>query len=153
LMGLLSPGGVHSHERHLFAMLELAVRMQVPEVAVHAFLDVRDMPPKSAGPSLAALHQRCDALAGGSDTRIRIASVSGRYYAMDRDERWDRVRRAWEAIVEARAGYGAGDDAAATDAAYARGENDEFVAPTVVVPSQGEPAPMAEGDAVVFMNF
>src|SRR5690606_15958421 len=105
LMGLLSRGGVHSHERHRFAMLALAVRMQVPEVAVHAFLDGRDMPPKSAGPSLAALQQRCDALAEGATTRIRIASVSGRYYAMDRDKRWDRVHRAWEAIVEARSDY------------------------------------------------
>ncbi len=153
LMGLLSPGGVHSHERHLFAMLELAVRMQVPEVAVHAFLDGRDMPPKSAGPSLAALQQRCDALAEGAATRIRIASVSGRYYAMDRDKRWDRVHRAWEAIVEARSDYRAVDAASALEAAYARGETDEFVAPTVVAPPQGEPAPMADGDAVVFMNF
>jgi len=152
LMGLLSPGGVHSHERHLFAMLELAVRMQVPEVAVHAFLDGRDMPPKSAGPSLAALQQRCTALSGDA-TRIRIASVSGRYYAMDRDKRWDRVHRAWEAIVEARSDYRAVDAATALEAAYARGETDEFVAPTVVAPPQGEPAPMADGDAVVFMNF
>src|SRR5687768_5885441 len=84
LMGLLSPGGVHSHEAHLFAMLELARREGVAKVAVHAFLDGRDMPPQSARPSLLRLQQHCDA-AGNA----RIASVSGRYYAMDRDQRWD----------------------------------------------------------------
>src|SRR3546814_127672 len=99
LMGLLSPGGVHSHERHIFAMLDLAARLRVPRVAVHAFLDGRDMPPRSAAPSIAALQARCDALGNA-----RIASVSGRYYAMDRDQRWDRVRRAWDAMVEARSG-------------------------------------------------
>ena len=148
LMGLLSPGGVHSHERHLFAMLELAARMQVPKVAVHAFLDGRDMPPRSAAPSIDALQVRCDALADSS-TQARIASIGGRYYAMDRDQRWDRVRRAWDAMVEARADQHADTAQAALEAAYARGENDEFVAPTVI----GEGAAMADGDAVVFMNF
>ncbi len=149
VMGLLSPGGVHSHERHIFAMLDLAARMGVPRVAVHAFLDGRDMPPKSAAPSLAALQARCAALGNA-----RIASVSGRYYAMDRDQRWDRVRRAWDAIVEARAEQHASDAQAALDAAYARGENDEFVAPTVIDGGVIDgAAPMSDGDAVVFMNF
>jgi 2,3-bisphosphoglycerate-independent phosphoglycerate mutase len=145
VMGLLSPGGVHSHERHVFAMLELAARMHVPRVAVHAFLDGRDTPPRSAAASLAALQARCDAL----DNDTRIASVGGRYYAMDRDQRWDRVHRAWDAIVEARADHHAATAQAALKAAYARGENDEFVAPTVIDGA----APMADGDAVVFMNF
>ena len=149
VMGLLSPGGVHSHERHVFAMLDLAVRMGVPEVAVHAFLDGRDTPPRSAAASLAALQAHCDALAAGSGTRLRIASVSGRYYAMDRDKRWDRLHRAWDAIVEARSEYRAADASAALEAAYARGENDEFVAPTVI----GEGARVEDADAVVFMNF
>ncbi|MCA1715088.1 MAG: 2,3-bisphosphoglycerate-independent phosphoglycerate mutase, partial [Gammaproteobacteria bacterium] len=86
VMGLLSPGGVHSHQTHIFAMLELARREGVPQVAVHAFLDGRDMPPRSAQPSLAALQAAC-AAAGNA----RIASVGGRYYAMDRDRRWERV--------------------------------------------------------------
>ena len=149
VMGLLSPGGVHSHELHVFAMLELAARMQVPQVAVHAFLDGRDMPPRSAGPSLQALQDKCDALGSTSSTNLRIATVSGRYYAMDRDQRWDRLHRAWEAIVEARSEYRVADAQAALAAAYARGENDEFVAPTVV----GDGAPVADGDAIVFMNF
>jgi 2,3-bisphosphoglycerate-independent phosphoglycerate mutase len=149
VMGLLSPGGVHSHERHIFAMLDLAARLQVPRVAVHAFLDGRDMPPRSAEPSLAALQAKCAALADTSATSVRVASVSGRYYAMDRDKRWERLHRAWEAIVEARSEFHATDALAALAAAYARGENDEFVAPTVI----GDGVPVADGDAVVFMNF
>ena len=144
VMGLLSPGGVHSHERHVFAMLELARRERVPAVAVHAFLDGRDMPPRSGLPSLQALQAACDA-AGNA----RSASVSGRYFAMDRDRRWDRMQRAWDAIVEGRAGHDAPDAASALDAAYARGENDEFVAPTTI----GGGVPVRDGDAVVFMNF
>jgi 2,3-bisphosphoglycerate-independent phosphoglycerate mutase len=149
VMGLLSPGGVHSHERHIFAMLELAARAGVPRVAVHAFLDGRDMPPKSARPSLEALQAKCTALGNAHAVEIRVASVGGRYYAMDRDKRWDRVHLAWDAIVEAQAAQHAPDALAALEAAYARGENDEFVAPTVIDGA----SPMADGDAVVFMNF
>ena len=144
VMGLLSPGGVHSHENHVFAMLELAHRAGVPQVAVHAFLDGRDTPPQSAEPSLRALQALCDTLGNA-----RIASVGGRYYAMDRDKRWDRVRRGWDAIVEAQAEHRAVDASSALQQAYARGENDEFVAPTVLDGAQ----PMRDGDAVVFMNF
>lgn len=149
VMGLLSPGGVHSHERHILAMLEMAARMGVPRVAVHAFLDGRDMPPKSARPSLEALQAKCAALGSASGVEMHVASVGGRYYAMDRDQRWERVRLAWDAIVEAQAAHRAPDALAALDAAYARGETDEFVAPTVVDGAR----PMADGDAVVFMNF
>lgn len=144
VMGLLSPGGVHSHERHIFAMLELAHRAGVPRVAVHAFLDGRDTPPQSADASLRALQALCDRLGNA-----RIASVSGRYYAMDRDKRWDRLLRAWNAIVDADGEQRAADAASALHAAYARGENDEFVAPT----SLDGAVPMQDGDAVVFMNF
>ena len=149
VLGLLSPGGVHSHEQHLFAMLDLAARLQVPQVAVHAFLDGRDTPPRSAEPSLRALQTCIDQLTATSSTRLRIASISGRYYAMDRDRRWDRLHRAWDAIVEARSQYRATDAFAALTAAYTRGENDEFVAPTVIDGG----APIADGDVVVFMNF
>ncbi|GAB3730661.1 2,3-bisphosphoglycerate-independent phosphoglycerate mutase [Luteimonas pelagia] len=144
LMGLVSPGGVHSHERHLHAMLELARRAGVERVAVHAFLDGRDTPPRSAKPSLEALEAVC-ARAGNA----RVASVAGRYFAMDRDKRWDRVRRAWDAIVEARADHAATSATAALEAAYARDEGDEFVAPTVVDGG----APVRDGDAMVFINF
>jgi 2,3-bisphosphoglycerate-independent phosphoglycerate mutase len=144
VMGLLSPGGVHSHEAHIFAMLDLAAREGVARVAVHAFLDGRDTPPQSAEPSLRALQDKCAALGNA-----RIATVGGRYHAMDRDKRWERVHRAWDAIVEAQAEQRAPDALAALAAAYARGENDEFVAPTVLDGAQ----PMRDGDAVVFMNF
>ncbi|WP_386751741.1 2,3-bisphosphoglycerate-independent phosphoglycerate mutase [Luteimonas padinae] len=144
LLGLLSPGGVHSHEAHLFAMLALAKREGVARVAVHAFTDGRDMPPRSAAPSLRALQDAC-AAAGNA----HVASVSGRYFAMDRDKRWERVRRAWDAIVDAQSPHHAPDALAALEAAYARDENDEFVAPTVIDGA----APVADGDAVVFMNF
>lgn len=144
VMGLLSPGGVHSHEAHIFAMLELAARLKVPRVAVHAFLDGRDTPPRSAHDSLVALQTLCDQLGNA-----RIASVSGRYYAMDRDARWERVEAAWEAMVDAEGMHTAGTALKALDAAYARGENDEFVQPTVI----GAGAKIIDGDAVVFMNF
>jgi 2,3-bisphosphoglycerate-independent phosphoglycerate mutase len=149
VMGLLSPGGVHSHEQHVFAMLDLAAREGVPQVAMHAFLDGRDTPPRSAEASLRALQAKCDALGNA-----RIATVGGRYFAMDRDKRWDRLRRAWDAIVDAQAEQHAPDALAALAAAYARGENDEFVAPTVIDGGvTGGGAPMRDGDAVVFMNF
>jgi 2,3-bisphosphoglycerate-independent phosphoglycerate mutase len=144
LFGLLSPGGVHSHEEHIFAMLRMAKRRGVASVAVHAFLDGRDTPPRSAEASLRKLQQVCDE-AGNS----RIATISGRYYAMDRDQRWDRVELAYRAITDASADFQADSAIAALEAAYARGETDEFVKPTVI----GNGAKFADGDAVVFMNF
>jgi len=144
VMGLLSPGGVHSHQTHIFAMLELARRMHVPRVAVHAFLDGRDMPPQSAESSIIALQSVCKALGNA-----HVATVSGRYYPMDRDQRWERLHRAWDAIVEARSDVVAADALAALHAAYARGETDEFVAPTVLDGAE----PMGDRDAIVFMNF
>ena len=147
VFGLLSPGGVHSHERHIFAMLDLAKRRGVQRVAVHAFLDGRDTPPRSAEASLRKLEQAC-AQAGNA----RIASVSGRYFAMDRDQRWDRVEKAYVAITEGRAAFTAPNALAALESAYARGENDEFVQPTAIA-SGNAADPMHDGDAGVFMNF
>ncbi len=144
LLGLLSPGGVHSHEAHIFAMLALAASEKVPRIAVHAFLDGRDTPPKSARASLEALQRACDA-AGDA----RIATVTGRYYAMDRDNRWERVEPAYLAITEAAGEQYASNALIALDASYARGETDEFVKPTVI----GDGTRVQDGDAVVFMNF
>ena len=144
VMGLLSPGGVHSHESHVFAMLLLAHRAGMPRVAVHVFLDGRDTPPRSAEASLRALQALCDELGNA-----RIASVGGRYFAMDRDKRWERMRRGWDVMVDAEGEHRATDALSALQAAYARGENDEFVTPTVIHGG----APMRDGDAVVFMNF
>jgi 2,3-bisphosphoglycerate-independent phosphoglycerate mutase len=144
LFGLLSAGGVHSHERHILAMIDIAARAGVPRIAVHAFLDGRDTPPRSASESLQELEAACVRHPG-----VRLASVSGRYFAMDRDQRWDRVRQAWNAIVDAQSTHHAESGLAALDAAYARDENDEFVRPTVI----GSGVPIADGDAVIFMNF
>jgi 2,3-bisphosphoglycerate-independent phosphoglycerate mutase len=144
VFGLLSPGGVHSHEAHIFALLKLAKQQNVKTVAVHAFSDGRDMPPKSAEPSLRALQTLCDALGNA-----HIATISGRYYPMDRDQRWERMQPAYEAIAEARSDYKADSAIDALQAAYARGESDEFVKPTVLLDAKA----MQSGDAVVFMNF
>ncbi|MGA8278494.1 MAG: 2,3-bisphosphoglycerate-independent phosphoglycerate mutase [Rhodanobacteraceae bacterium] len=144
LLGLLSPGGVHSQESHIFAMMDMAAQRGVANIAVHAFLDGRDTPPKSARASLERLGEKCAGLSGAS-----IASVSGRYYAMDRDHRWQRIARAYAAIAEARSSQHADSAVAALEAAYARGETDEFVQPTVI----GTGAAVADGDAVVFMNY
>jgi 2,3-bisphosphoglycerate-independent phosphoglycerate mutase len=144
VFGLLSPGGVHSHEEHIFALLDLAVRAGVPRVAVHAFLDGRDTPPQSAHSSLQKLQAHCVKVGNA-----RIATVSGRYYAMDRDKRWDRVKLAYDAIAEATAEFHADSGVAALQMAYARGETDEFVKPTLV----GAGARIADGDAIIYMNF
>ena len=143
VIGLLSPGGVHSHERHIHAFVRLAAARNVPSIAVHAILDGRDMPPKSAAPSIDAMQAVC------AETGARIATVSGRFYAMDRDKRWERVEPAYHAMVEAASAHHAPTAKAALDAAYARDESDEFVRPTVI--SHG--APIKDGDVVVFMNF
>ena len=148
ILGLASPGGVHSHERQIAAMVELAAASGAPRTLVHAFLDGRDTPPKSAAASLAFLGGVCARFAGA-----RIASICGRYYAMDRDKRWERISTAYELLVDGRAAFTALDPASALDAAYARGETDEFVKPTAILDAGGQPATMADGDVVVFMNF
>jgi 2,3-bisphosphoglycerate-independent phosphoglycerate mutase len=147
VLGLLSPGGVHSHERQLAAMVDLAAGAGA-RVRVHAFLDGRDTPPKSAAASLELLEGVCT-----RHPDARIASITGRYFAMDRDQRWDRVRKAWDAIVDARAEHSAPTATAALEAAYARGESDEFVDATVIGDARNAAATVADGDVVVFMNF
>jgi 2,3-bisphosphoglycerate-independent phosphoglycerate mutase len=144
VFGLLSPGGVHSSEDHIIAFLDMAKKNGVARVAVHAFLDGRDTPPQSARASLQKLQARCAALGNA-----RIATVSGRYYAMDRDKRWERVKLAYDAIAEGIADFHADNALAALDAAYARGETDEFVKPTIL----GAATKIADGDAIVFMNY
>jgi len=144
VFGLLSPGGVHSHENHIFAFLEMAAAQGARQIAVHAFLDGRDTPPQSAHDSLQRLQQICSHY-----PQMHIASICGRYYAMDRDQRWARVEQAYAAITEAHAEFRAETALDGLQQAYARGENDEFVKPTVLHGAR----PMQDGDAVVFMNF
>ncbi len=145
LMGLVSGGGVHSDLGHLRACLELAAREKVASVVVHAFLDGRDTLPRSAPAYLAEVQQAMDDLGTG-----RYGVIAGRYYAMDRDGRWDRTKLAYDALVHGE-GFLAADAQAAVQAAYARGETDEFVRPTLVAP---EPAKLVkDGDVCLFFNF
>ena len=143
LMGLVGPGGVHAVDEHIVAMVELAHRVGLPpdRVLFHAFTDGRDTPPRSADAFLPALEQR---FAG----RARVGTVSGRYFGMDRDRRWDRTGLAYDAIVHGH-GLRARSTQESVAAAYARGESDEFISPTVL---EGTP-PVRAGDAVVHLNF
>jgi 2,3-bisphosphoglycerate-independent phosphoglycerate mutase len=143
ILGLLGPGGVHSHQDHLLALLELAKRKGLKDVAVHHVLDGRDTPPKSALAFASALETPIAATGAG-----RVATVSGRYWTMDRDNRWERVQRAYELLVDGR-GHRQASAPAAIEAAYARGESDEFVEPTIV----GDPWPIRDQDVVVCYNF
>jgi 2,3-bisphosphoglycerate-independent phosphoglycerate mutase len=148
ILGLLSPGGVHSHEDHIHAMAELAVKRGAREVCLHAFLDGRDTPPQSAGQSIRAMEHKFQELGAG-----RIASIIGRYYAMDRDHRWPRIQAAYDLLTLGKAEYRAHSASRALEDAYARGETDEFVQATAIVPAGTPPAVIRNGDVVVFMNF
>jgi 2,3-bisphosphoglycerate-independent phosphoglycerate mutase len=143
IWGLLSDGSVHSHIDHLKALLDVAAANGATRIAVHAVLDGRDKPPRSALAFVDHLEAKLKQLGRG-----RIATVIGRYYAMDRDKRWDRVERAWRAIVEGE-GLPASSAREAVEKSYAAGKSDEFVEPHVI----GTPAPMADGDEVVCFNF
>lgn len=148
VFGLLSSGGVHSHEEHIFAAIRLANKRGASKVYLHAFLDGRDTPPRSAAASLSAARELFNELGCG-----RVASVIGRYYAMDRDNRWDRVKQAWDLLTHGKAPHHATDVQAALEAAYERNENDEFVLPTLIGAADDAPAVVADGDVVLFMNF
>ena len=145
VVGLIGPGGVHANDRHIVALAELAARRGVPRFRLHALLDGRDTPPRSALGFMADLEARL----GTAHPDAAVASVGGRYYAMDRDKRWERTELGYDAIV-----HGVGEQAptarAAIEAAYARGENDEFVRPTVIA---GGMAPLAAGEPIVHASF
>ena len=144
LFGLLSPGGVHSHEDHIFAAVRLAHQRGAKAIYLHAFLDGRDTPPRSAQASIERAEAELASLKAA-----RIATVQGRYFAMDRDKRWDRIEAAAKLLVEGEATFSCDSAMQALTEAYARGENDEFVAPSCI----GDAAPIMDGDAVLFMNF
>lgn len=146
LMGLVSPGGVHSHTDHLYALLRMAKERGLSKVFVHAFLDGRDVPPSSAHEYLAALEEQIKQIGIG-----RVATISGRYYAMDRDKRWERVEKAYRAILGQ--GPTAPSSAAAIQEAYAQGETDEFVVPRVIVENGKPVGTIQDGDSVLFFNF
>jgi 2,3-bisphosphoglycerate-independent phosphoglycerate mutase len=147
LLGLLSDGGVHSHFDHLVGLLEMAARQGLEKVYIHAFLDGRDTPPASGKSYLEKLEAELERIGVG-----RIATLCGRYYAMDRDNRWERVEMAWRALVQGKGVVGA-EPRVALFNAYAHGETDEFVKPTVIVGSDGLLPHIAGGDSVIFFNF
>jgi 2,3-bisphosphoglycerate-independent phosphoglycerate mutase len=148
ILGLLSPGGVHSHEDQILAMVELAARRGLRKIYVHAFLDGRDVPPKSAASSIELLEAKFRELGVG-----KIASIVGRFYAMDRDNRWDRVKVAYDLIAKGKAGVYADSALEGLESAYNRGETDEFVLPTAILSADDKPVALDPEDSVVFMNF
>ena len=147
IIGLLSPGGVHAHERHMSEMVTLAAQKGAKEVYVHAILDGRDVPPKSAKASVVRMEDLLNELGIGY-----IASISGRYYAMDRDNRWNRIKKAYHAMVLADTKFFAQDVISGLKMAYERGESDEFILPTSIV-KNNKKIMIKNGDSVVFMNF
>ena len=148
IMGLLSPGGVHSHEDQIAAMVELAAKRGLDKIYLHAFLDGRDVPPKSAMASLELLEAKFAALGVG-----RTVSIVGRFYAMDRDNRWDRVKQGYDLIAKGEAEFSADSALIALEAAYSRGETDEFVLPTLILDAEHQAVALDPEDSVVFMNF
>lgn len=147
LMGLVSPGGVHSHTKHLYALLELAAKKGLSKVYVHAFLDGRDVPPASAKEYLEELEAKIREIGVGA-----IATISGRYYAMDRDNRWERVEKAYQAIVLGQ-GVEASSALEAVEKSYQDNVTDEFVLPTVVMQDGAPVGKVNNGDGVIFFNF
>lgn len=148
ILGLLSDGGVHSHEEHIQAMVKLAADRGASKIYLHAFLDGRDTPPKSAEKYLKSMEESIDQLGHG-----QIASIVGRYYAMDRDHRWPRVKAAYDLITTGKSDYQAPDALTALHQAYKRGESDEFIKPCAIVASGEKPVCIEDGDVVVFMNY
>ena len=148
IMGLLSDGMVHSSQEHAFGLLRMAKDLEVKQVFLHCFLDGRDTPPESAEKYVAALQEKCREIGVG-----RIATLCGRYYAMDRDKRWERVERAFRLLVHGE-GERATDPLAAIRKSYERGVTDEFVEPIVITNAEGHPtATIQDGDSVIFFNF
>jgi 2,3-bisphosphoglycerate-independent phosphoglycerate mutase len=148
IMGLLSPGGVHSHQDHIFALMELANNYDITHVYIHAFLDGRDTPPNSAQEYMHDTQVKMRELACG-----QFASICGRYYAMDRNSNWDRTQLAYNLIMNGNSEFVAEDAFIAIDLAYERGESDEFIKPTAIVPEGGKAITVNEGDLIVFANY
>ena len=148
IMGLLSPGGVHSHEEQIFSLIKVAAAKGIKKIYLHAFLDGRDTPPRSAKESLAKADALFTELQCG-----QVISVSGRYFAMDRDRNWDRVERGYNLVTRGEAPFHATNGIEALEKAYQRDENDEFVQPTAIHSADHAAFHLCEEDAVVFMNF
>jgi len=148
ILGLLSAGGVHSHEEHIHAMAQIAIERGLENVYLHAFLDGRDTPPKSALTSIRMMEDKFTALGKG-----KIASLIGRYFAMDRDSHWQRVKASYDLMVDGKSRYSTTTAEEALELAYARDETDEFVEATAIHDEGAEPVKIKDGDVVVFMNY
>ena len=148
IMGLLSPGGVHSHECHIHAMVKLAVERGLKKIYLHAFLDGRDTAPKSAKASIKEMQKVFDELGHG-----QFASVIGRYYAMDRDHRWERIKSAYDAMADGNGVFTAKSALKALEKAYERGESDEFVQATSISTESKDTIQIEDGDSMIFMNY
>ncbi|MFT5132021.1 MAG: 2,3-bisphosphoglycerate-independent phosphoglycerate mutase [Gammaproteobacteria bacterium] len=148
ILGLLSSGGVHSHQDHIFALIRQSKQYDIDKIYLHAFLDGRDTSPSSADEFLRHAQQELQAIGKG-----RIASIVGRFYAMDRNQNWERTQAAYELIVQGKAEFQSNDAEHALDMAYQRGETDEFVLPTAITDEQGRTVNIEEGDAIIFANY
>lgn len=148
LLGLVSDGGVHSHLNHLIALVRLAADKGVDRIFIHAFMDGRDTPPKSGADYMATLQDALNEIGVG-----QVATISGRYYAMDRDNRWQRVEKAWQALVDGKAEVTATDPVEAIRDAYLRGENDEFIKPIIIAADKQPATVIKDRDTVIFFNF
>ncbi|WOH36654.1 2,3-bisphosphoglycerate-independent phosphoglycerate mutase [Thalassotalea fonticola] len=148
VFGLMSPGGVHSHDDHILALLDMAKERGANKVYLHAFLDGRDTPPRSAESALKKAEQKFSELGNG-----QVASIIGRYFAMDRDQRWDRVEAAYNLLVSGESLFTAESAVAGLKAAYDRDENDEFVSATNIPDVNGNAISVNDGDSLIFMNF
>ena len=148
ILGLLSPGGIHSHESHISALIDLALEKKAPNIRVHAFLDGRDTPPRSALKSLTSITEKLNSTNTGG-----IASISGRFFAMDRDNRWERIQPVYNMLTSGEAVFQFETPEIALEEAYARGEDDEFVQPTIICNERSPATSIQDNDSVIFMNF
>jgi 2,3-bisphosphoglycerate-independent phosphoglycerate mutase len=148
ILGLLSTGGVHSHQDHIFALIKQSQQYDIDKIYIHAFLDGRDTSPKSAEEYLRNAQQKLDEFGKG-----RIVSIVGRYYAMDRNQNWERTQAAYELMVQGKTEYEVGSAEKALALAYARGESDEFVLPTSISDENGRIVRIENGDAIIFANY
>jgi len=148
ILGLLSPGGIHSHQDNILALIKMADQCQVNDVYLHAFFDGRDTPPKSATEYIHQVYLAMREMGKG-----KFASIIGRYYAMDRNKRWERTKAAYDLICDGTADFRSDDVFIAVDMAYARGESDEFVQPTAITKAGHPPIRVEDGDVIVFANY
>ncbi len=147
IIGLTSPGGIHSHEDHIIAAIDLAHKKNVKNINLHAILDGRDTPPRSAKKSITKIQNKLEECGG------KFASIMGRYYAMDRDQRWERVKKAYDLLTLGKSEYQYKSAIESLEAAYSRNENDEFVSPTSIIQENDKKTTIDNNDVVIFMNF